>query len=910
MTQSRSALVACILSVCCAASLSAPRAARPPSEKPASASASKAPPPAVTADQLRGLSWRSIGPANMGGRVAEITFVPGKRNEWFVGTAMGGLFKTANGGVSFSPVFDEQPVATIGSVAVAPSDPKIVYVGTGEGNGRNSSTWGNGMYKSVDGGDTWTNIGLPDSRDIPRVVIHPTDPNTVYAAVMGHLWDANRERGLYKTTDGGANWKAILQIDENHGCIDVAFDPSDPQTLYAAMYARRRTAWSFESGGFGWKGGIYKSSDGGKTWRRLTGGLPERTGRIGLSVSRKNPRHVWAVVESDERGAQGWEVLSRAGGIFRSTDGGDTWERVNALTPRPFYFSKIVVDPSDDQRVYVLGYGLAVSDDGGRNFRADGARRPHGDLHTLVVDPLDTEHLLLGTDGGIYESLDRSKTWRYLDNIPLGQFYEIGLGMDDPYTVCGGLQDNGTWCIPSRGTAFFGEGETPADDKVQHLSNEDAYFVWGGDGYFAQLDPRDPKRLYAESQEGEIGRVDLATRRVKFLRPPDKEGTQHIRFNWNSPFLLSPHDPDVLYLGGNRVFRLGERGDRWEPVSADLSTGNPERVMTMGSGAETHGTVVSLAESPLEKGTLWAGTDDGKVWLGTGGGASWTDLTAAVEKLVPKGTYVSRIEASHFAPARAIVSFDGHRTGDNATHILETRDSGRTWRSIAGDLPRDWPVRVVREDPVNENLLFAGTEFGAFVTLDRGAHWLPLRPKGFPAVQVHDLQIHPRDRDLVAGTHGRSLFVLDDITGLEQLTPEVLARPVALLAPRPARGYALFPRGGMWGNEDWSVKTPGPGATIQYWLRERNPDGAKVAVKDARGQLVKEISGPAEAGLNRVVWDLLADKDQRIDPPEAAFPGQFPFVPAGEYKVELAVGKEKQSTTLKVSTDSAVAPVK
>src|SRR2546422_674646 len=800
-----------------------PRAAAGPKSKPSARDrGTAAAPPAgeagpVTTGQLRALSWRSIGPANMGGRVSEIVLVPGKPSQFFAGTGTGGLFKTVNGGTTFSPGFDDQPVLSIGSPAVAPSDPKIVYVGTGEGNGRNSSTWGDGVYKSTDGGATFAHLGLDDSRDIPRLAIHPKSADVVYAAVMGHLWDASRERGLYKTSDGGKTWQAVLQIDENHGCIDVVLDPSNPEVVYAAMYARRRTPWSFQSGGFGDKGGIYKSSDGGKSFKRLTEGLPKKTGRIGLALFAANPAHVFAVIESDEAGTASIDdVQSRAGGVFKSADGGARFTRLSPLTPRPFYCSKIVAAPKAEDRVYVLGFGLAVSDDGGRTFRADGAPLPHGDLHPSVTAPDDTDHLLMGTDGGIYESRDRSKTWRYLDNVPLGEFYEIGLGMDFPYTVCGGLQDNGSWCGPSRGTDLFGE----SDEKRMNISNRDWFTVWGGDGYYVQIDPRDARVVYAEAQEGVLGRVDLSTNRIKFLRPEPKEGMPHFRFNWNSPFAVSKHDPDVLYLGGNYLFRLTRRGDAWEMISSDLSSRDVEKIITVGSGAETHGTIVTLAESPLARGTIWAGTDDGNVHVTRDDGRTWQNVTSKLSG-VPKGTYVSRLEASHFDPGAAIAAFDGHRTGDIHPYVLETRDFGATWRPLTGNLPEGGPVRVVREDPSNQSLLFAGTEFGLYVTFDRGRHWVSLRGDSLPPVQVHDLQIHPRDRDLVAGTHGRSIYVLDDITALEQMTPESLAKAVVLFNPRPARGFYLAERGAVWGNERFGAKNP-PYATLNYWVKERS----------------------------------------------------------------------------------------
>ncbi len=876
-----------------------PAGARPPATKPhrpeAIAPAPNAPSP-VTVEQLRSLAWRSIGPASMGGRVSEIALIPGHRSEWLVALGTGGLFRTRNGGTTFSAVFDSEPVASIGSVVVAPSDPRVVYVGTGEGNGRNSSTWGDGVYRSSDGGATFAKAGLGDSREIPRLAVHPSDPRIVYAAALGNLWAPSKERGLYKTTDGGKRWTAALQVGPDTGCVDVVLDPSGPDTVYAAMYTRRRTPWSFTSGGAAGSDGIYRSTDAGRTFRRLTEGLPSRLGRIGLAVAASAPRHVYAVIEADDAGTVGLEqVLARAGGVFRSVDGGDHWERLSDLVPRPFYFSKIVVDPKDESRIYVLGFGLAISDDGGKTFRANGAERPHGDLHTLVVDPADTGHLLLGTDGGVYESQDRAETWRYIDNLAAGEFYEIGLGMDSPYTVCGGLQDNGTWCGRSIGRVWFGESE----EKRWNLSNEDWTFEWDGDGFYSEVDPRDPGVIYAEAQEGHLVRIERATGRIKLLRPEAKEGSPALRFNWNAPFAVSHHDPDLLYLGGNRLFRLTRRGDAWEAISRDLSGRDPDKILSAGSGAENYGTITTLSESPIQRGLLWVGTDDGRVHVTRDDGKTWEDVTASLR--VPKGTWTSRIEASHFEPGAAVASFDGHRTGDDAPYVLETRDFGATWRSIAGDLPAGGPVKVVREDPVNARLLFAGTEFGAYLTLDRGDHWLSLKGETLPTVMVHDLEIHPRERDLVAGTHGRSIYVLDDLTGLEQLTAEALGKPLALLSPRPATSFHLLPRGGMWGDDQFAVKNPPLGAVLQYWVGQRSVDGAKLLIRDAAGRKVREIKGPAESGLNRVTWDLTRDKEERIDPPEARWPGQTPFVPAGEYDVTLTVGKESSTAKLKVS---------
>lgn len=888
-----------LLLSCLATALFAAQPPRPPAApaaKPAAADPKK---------ELKPLDWRPIGPANMGGRVSDIALIPGKSHQYLVATATGGVFLTKNGGTTFSPVFDDQPNLSTGSVAVSPSDPKIVWVGGGEGNGRNSSSWGDGIYKSEDGGGSFTNMGLKAVRDIPRVAIHPKSPDTVYACALGALWNANPERGVYRTTDGGKTWTHVLKVDENHGCIDLRLDPANPETLYAALYARRRQPWSFQSGGFGDQGGIYKSVDGGTTWARLTNGLPKKTGRIGLALWEKDPSHVWAVLEADDKGTVDIDNdYSPAGGLFKSVDGGASWTRVSPITPRAFYFSKITIDPRDEDRIYMGGWGLSISDDGGANFRPDGASIVHPDIHAVVVDPLDSDHLLLGTDGGIYESWDKAKTWRYHDNIPLGQFYEIGLGMDTPYTVCGGLQDNGVWCGPSRGRFLFGESM----EKAQHLSNQDWDFIWGGDGYFAAVDPRDPMVVYTESQQGWAGRIDRRTARVKFMHPSPREGSPALRFNWNSPLVMSPQDPEVVYLAGNRVFKFTERGAAWEAISPDLSHNDPNRVMATGSGAENFGTVVSLAPSPLQAGMLWAGTDDGRLWRTLDEGKNWQPL--AWPSGVPAGTYVSRIEASHHDPATAYASFDGHRTGDNKPYVFMTADGGKSWRNLSAGLPAGAPARVVREGLKNPDLLFVGTEFGIEFSLDRGASWRSLRQGGLPAVQVHDLKIHPREQDLVAGTHGRSIWIMDDISPLEQLTPAVRAAPLTLFAPRAATGWWLRERGGMWGHDEWTGKNPKPGATLNYWLAAEEDEGAKLEIVDAAGRVVRELEGPGEAGLNRVTWDLMRDPKRRIDSGEMRWGGNSPLLPAGEYTVNLSAGKHKASAKLTVYYPDGFDPAK
>jgi len=885
----------------------------------------------LRADDLKALAWRSIGPANMGGRVADIAIAPGNAKTFFVATGTGGLWKTANAGTTFAPVFDEEATASIGSVVVADAPPewpgwkhetageedpakaadrgkaKIVWVGTGEGNGRNSSSWGRGVYRSTDGGSSFRPVGLADAHDVPRLAVDPANPDVCFAAALGHLWGPNEERGVYRTTDGGKTWKAVLRIDVDTGACDVVLDPSDARIVYAAMYARRRSAWSFQSGGP--EGGIYRSDDGGETWRKLgvdkkvgEGGLPARTGRIGLDVFPKDPRIVYAVVESDE-GGNGLDIgddRSREGGVFRSEDRGGSWTRVSDRNPRAFYFSKVRVDPRNDLRVYLLGFGLYVSDDGGRNWRADGARKPHGDLHAMMIDPADPEHILLGTDGGVYASHDRGATWDYLDQMALGEFYNIALDSSDPYRVAGGLQDNGSW-VGASASVRVTPGEKPGEPGGG-LSNQDWDFLFDGDGYHCAFDPTDPDVVYAEAQGGVVARVNLRTAVVRNIRPSPKEGQPRFRFNWNSPFFVSPHagkgEPTLLYLGGNYVFRLLDGGERWERISEDLSARDVEKIETVGSQAETHGTVVSLAESPLAEGMLWAGTDDGRVHLtrdaGGGDRRSWVDVT-------PKavgGRYISRIEASRHARDTAYVAVDGHRMDDMDPYLYATDDAGRTWRSIAGDLPAGAPVLVVREDGWNLDVLYAGTEVAVYVTIDGGVRWVRMNggelgaEGSLPTVAIDDIQQHPRERDLVLGTHGRSIWVLDDASPLAELSPEVLAKDLHLFGIQPAKPRFFRPREGFWSDRMFQAPNPPMGARITYWLKERNDEKVAITITDGRGVTVRELSGTGRAGMNRVVWDLEPEERQRLPDPDGDV-GSKSFVPPGDYQVTISSGKAK-----------------
>ena len=867
-----------------------------------------------TADDLKGLAWRSIGPSNMGGRVAAIALVPGSRTSFYVGFGTGGVFKTENLGVTFAPVFDKYPVLSIGALAVAdapadwpgwtdekaPADPntsaadrgkgKIVWVGTGEGNGRNSSSWGGGVYRSTDAGATFKHLGLTETHDIPRLAVDPRNPDVCYVAALGHLWGANPERGVYKTSDGGKSWQQILKVDEKVGASDVVLDPKAPDTLYAALYARRRTPWSFT--GNSEAGGIFRSDDAGKSWKKLTSGLPPRTGRIGLTVFPKDPRTLYASVESDAGGSGRSEMddHSPSGGLFRTDDRGETWKRVNDLNFRPFYFSRVAIDPEDANRIYMPGWDLAISDDGGRSFRRSGSQNVHVDFHAIVVNPVDSSQILVGNDGGLYISHDRAANWDRINNLAVGQFYRIAIDMSDPYRVAGGLQDNGSWLGPSE-TSF-------ATDDASHdgILSSDWETIFGSDGFGVAFDPTDPQLMYATGQGGELARVRLDTKVMKLIRPAPREGQERIRFNWNSPFFVSAHDPSVLYMGGNKVFKLIGRGDLWFAISDDLSRNDVAKTATVGSAAETYGTVVSLAESHLKKGLLWAGTDDGRVHVTEDEGKKWTDVTPAAIG----GLYVSRIAPSAHDASVAYVSIDGHRSDVFKPLVLMTSDLGKTWTDVTGDLPAGGPVEVVFEDLANRQVVYAGTEFGIFVTLNRGKGWVRLNGKSLPPAPVDDILMHPREEDLVAATHGRSIWILDDASMFSQLTQETRNKPLALLDILPAEPRLYAGRDYGSAQAIFRAKNPAMGATINYWIRDAGGSPVTIAVADPAGKVIRNLDGPGYRGLNRAVWDLQSDRKHLFNSVDESDLGQTQFVPAGDYKITITMGDEKVEKSVKV----------
>ncbi len=829
---------------------------------------------------LSGMTFREIGPAIMGGRVSDLAIHPSAPATWYVGLASGGLWKTTSHGMSWTPLFDDMPVSSIGAVTVAPSNPEVVWVGTGEPQNRQSSPYGGGVFRSLDGGRSWSDLGLHETRHIGRIVVHPTDPDVAWVAAVGHLWGPNDERGVYRTTDGGESWEQVLHRDADTGAIDLVMDPNDPRTLYAALYQRRRTVFGFSASGEG--SGLYRTLDGGETWTELTEGLPEGDkGRMGVDVYAGDSHLVYASVEGSS---------ARERGLYRSRDRGESWERVSDNNPRPMYFSMVRIDPSNPDRVYMGGVAFQVSDDGGHTWwERDGAENIHVDHHALWIDPSDPGHLVLGSDGGISSSWDGARTWQHHDNLAIGQFYEIGVDMQDPYHVCGGLQDNSSWCAPSRTLDGYGIG------------NDDWTDVWGGDGFYNQPDPFDARWVFTESQGGNSGRVNMLTGETVRMRPAyrgdDEDGGY--AWNWNAPIAVSTHVEGTIYVGSDHLMRSRDRGITWEEASPDLTRGidrdtleifgRPlsEPHVSRNDGLSAYGTISTIDESPLSADVIWVGTDDGNVQVTRDGGDTWTNTAGAVAGL-PGPRYVSRVEASAHVEGRAYVTFDGHFDDDYAPYVYTTDDFGLTWRRIVSGLP-DHSVNVVREHPRAPDLLFVGNEVGLWASVDRGQAWHRLSG-GLPTVPVDDLVIHPRDNDLVVGTHGRSIWIADDIGPLEELSAEVAGRAAHLFAVRRGTHYAELGGWPFWG-DDYFGDNPPSGALIRYHLAEAlDLESVGLVVVDAAGDTVRSLGGPTDAGLHTVVWDL------RHDAPYEAGPGQGggffgapsgPPVMPGAYTVRL-----------------------
>ncbi len=891
---------------------------------------------------LQGFRWRSIGPTGQGGRVDDIAVRPDDKKTWLVGFATAGLWKTTNNGTTFRPVFDTYGTHSIGAIGIAPSNPDVVYVGTGEANNRQSSSFGEGVYKSTDGGETFTHVGLRETQSIARVVVHPDDADTVWIAANGHLFGANPERGVFKSSDGGNTWEKTLFVDEDTGATDLVIDPSNPDVLFAATYQRRRTACCFVGGGPG--SGIWRSTDGGDTWNRLEGnGLPNGTmGRIALAMTPADPDVVYAQIEvaadreeplSEEETAE-WTEMAREGrlpgdpqwnGIWRSGDKGESWIFRSNENGRPMYFSQIRVSPQDPQVVYVVDQRVHKSRDGGITFEVLSGYG-HVDQHAVWIDPDDHDHILIGNDGSIDITWDQGETWESLRSWAVGQPYHASVDMRRPYYVCTGLQDNGSWCGPS-------------SVRQGPILSQDWYRIGGGDGFYTAVDPTDPNVFYSESQNGNIRRGDLRTGSSGSIRPrarggrggrggqagaesniaPAPDPETEIRWNWNTPFIISPHNSDTIHAGANRFFTSRNRGDTWT-MGPDLSKNiDRDEIQIMGfynavercrqnqrgvecipsrnDGVSSWSTITTVAESPLVPGILWAGTDDGNIQVSRDGGVSWTEVSVNL----PGGTtqhYISRVEASHHDTATAFASVDGHKNGDMSPYVYVTRDYGETWESITANLPEYGNVNTVRQDPKNPDLLYVGTEFGFFVSLDGGDSWERFMPN-LPVVRIDDVLVHPRDNDLVLATHGRSVWILDDVTALQALTPEAVAAPLHLFQPRPAvlwKGNPMRSRS-VTGDKNWLGENAPAGTSIQYHLSADAGASVEIQILDAvTGDVVRDLEGTGRAGLNRVQWNLRAN-------PQNPNANQGPAVWPGVFRVVVRAGGEEASSLLEVLED-------
>lgn len=963
----------CVCSVLLFLILFAPPAAAQPTAKP------------LGEEWLKALTWRSIGPANMSGRITALAICEDDPTTYYVATASGGLLKTINNGITFEHQFDKQKVVSIGDVCVAPSNRNIVWIGTGENNPRNSASYGDGVYKSTDGGKNWLHMGLKESFQIGKILIHPSNPDVVYVGALGRLWGPNPERGLFKTSDGGKNWEKILYVDENTGVIDMRMQPDDPDTLLVATFERRRDGHDENDPAVKWgKGsGLYRTTDGGKSFHKISAGLPTcNLGRIGLDWYRKDPKIVYMILDSEEigkgpagakandaymgitgedgskgarlttianegpaakaglavgdviigfgdksigsykdlvkelgdaiggdkvkvkfrRGDQAREVEvtmgkrpgllpdrpfmaylggqkenlqskqgkdgQQYGGIYRSGDGGESWRRINSLNPRPMYFSQIRVDPADEQHLYVLGIAMHISRDGGATFK-NAADTVHADGHALWINPKDGRHMVLGTDGGVYMSYDRAANWDHLNHLALGQFYHVAVDPRPNYKVYGGLQDNSTWGGPS----FIPSLRGPV--------NSDWVFVSGGDGFRCSVDPEDADLVYYASQYGNLGRRNFRTGEVQGIKPPQGK----YRFNWNTPHLLSHHNSHIYYCAANQVFRSLDRGNNLRVISPDLTL-------------TKRGTITTLTESPRNAEVLYAGTDDGALWVTQDAGKNWNNITKNVP--LPGLRWVASLEASRYADGRVYAAFDGHRSNDDDPYLYVSEDFGKTWTALHGGLP--WgSTRVLREDVHNANLLYLGTEFGAWCSLDRGKTWNSLNTN-LPTVAVHEIAVHPTQGEIVAATHGRSLWILN-VSALQQMQPKDIAekprlfKPVDVIrwVPQPSRGRT---------NRSFTGDNPPPGAHIYYSLPER-ADQVSLKVLDVEGNVLRELKAEDGPGLHKSTWSLIrtvSEKGKKIDFAK----GPAAAVSANTYRLVLTVDGQEQSQTLRVLADPAL----
>jgi len=866
------------------------------------AAAALAQQPRFDSETISGLGARNIGSATMSGRIAALDAVQeGQRLTVYIGAATGGVWKSLNGGSTFKPVFDKQPVQSIGAITVDPKNPKVVWVGTGEAWTRNSVSIGDGVYKSVDGGENWTNMGLKDSERIAKILVDPSNTNTVYVCAPGKLWSDSDERGLYKTIDGGKTWTRILKgPNASTGCSMISMDKQNPQTIYAGLWDFRRKSWTFRSGGEGpnvFSGsGFFKSTDGGASWTELdeksATGLPSKPwGRIAVAVAPSKPSTVYAFIEAE----------IPKDGLYRSDDGGKTWrqlDRSQNMIWRPFYFANLIVDPKDENKVYKPDGSLIASNDGGESFSniSGGA---HGDFHDVWINPNNTDNVITGDDGGVWYSFDGGNRWWKGNNLPVSQFYHVSVDMDTPYHVYGGLQDNSSW---------IGDSAYPGG-----ITNDRWENIYGGDGFWVFADPSDNDYVYAESQGGYIGRVNRKTHESRGIQPLPEYKEKKLRYNWNTPIHVSPTQNGTIYLGAQFLFRSRDHGQTWERISPDLTTNDPQKqkqeqsggITVDNSSAEMHTTIFSICEAPKNPNLIWVGTDDGNVQITRDGGKTWKNVVGNIKGL-PKNAWVSSIDAGHFDEGTAYATFDLHTFGDMRPYVYKTTNFGQTWTPVvapAGNM-RGY-AHVVKEDLVNKNLLFVGTELGLWVSLDGGRQWAQYKGGDLPNVAVRDLAIHPRDKDLVIATHGRGIWIVDDITPLRALTPANLVKEAAFIEARPT--VQSIPANGGWANGDavFTGANPTDEAVITYYQQKRHIFGdLKIEILDESGKLLSTVPSSKRRGLNRATWSMRLKAPRVPTAASAAFSASTgPRVLPGNYTVKMTRDKNVYTTQLQVMPD-------
>ncbi|HSF16161.1 MAG TPA: hypothetical protein VLK65_11470 [Vicinamibacteria bacterium] len=865
----------------------------------------------------------------MSGRFVDIAVVEDDPYVFYAASATGGVFKTSNNGVTFEPVFENEGTHSVGDIAVHQANPNIVWIGTGERANRQSSSWGDGVYKSTDAGESWTNLGLRDSRHIGRIVLHPTDEDVVYVAAMGHLWGNNEERGLYKSEDGGLSWSKVLHIDDMTGVVDVAMDPEDPDTLYAAAYQRQRKPFGFHGGGPG--SGLYKSTDGGASWKELRNGLPDGDyGRIGISVYRKDPRIVYVCIEQGLRYTASTSYEERLAGIYRSEDRGESFVHMSDWNPRPMYASQILVDPSDDRRIYMEN-AFSFSDDGGKTFTVP-KQSVHSDDRYVWVNPRDSRHLIKASDGALAISYDRGATWLFVASLPVSQYYRVRVDMQRPFNVYGGLQDNGSWRGPS------------ATYRSEGILNEDWIRIGGGDGFLNEVDPSEPHTVFAESQYLGLTRVDLRNNEKQQIRPGNTTGWIESRrnwdvwgtgedfpflgeeltpANWDGPFLVSPHNPSTVYAGTNELWKTTNQGQSWVSLG-NLTTGvvrselsimgqtPTERTPSLDDGIPFYPTTTAIAESPLREGLLYVGTDDGNLARSQDGGLSWEQVGDRLPG-APASAWISGIEPSRFDEDTVYVVVNNYRNDDYRNFLYKSTDAGRSWSSIVGDLPAERVLRTLREDPRNPNLLYVGAEIGLYLTIGGGLHWVELE-NNLPTLAHNDLVVHPRDNDLVLGTHGRGIWILDNVNALQEMNSEVLASEAHLFTIEPAEMTRYVREKAEAGDMVFKGENPPAGAIIDYYLgRELPADAIALAVVDAHGNEVRSLEPERSPGINRIVWNLRHDK---LPDPLGEEPDDFgempkgpegPWVVPGEYSVRLTAADRTYERRFRVDEDPRIA---